>query len=208
MRTCDSIDGFMFLAYHPTDPKTFYISAPILGARSLVGLYETNDGAESFTVKLVGWSLIKLGVSNSNPAVMYATDEYGNIVKSENAGVYWYHVGQNDEIQQLVVLEKTSSGNRETIKPFGNAIYAIEVDPADSKTVYIRSKKGILKSVDGGATWCVLNLGPGITTAVNSLVIDPDSPNLLFAGTWAGFYKSTDKGNSWKQIQVQERIKK
>jgi hypothetical protein len=198
----------MFLAYHPTDPKTFYISAPILGARSLVGLYETNDGAESFTVKLVGWSLIKLGVSNSNPAVMYATDEYGNIVKSENAGVYWYHVGQNDEIQQLVVLEKTSSGNRETIKPFGNAIYAIEVDPADSKTVYIRSKKGILKSVDGGATWCVLNLGPGITTAVNSLVIDPDSPNLLFAGTWAGFYKSTDKGNSWKQIQVQERIKK
>jgi hypothetical protein len=208
VRSSESIDGFMLLSYHPSNPRVFFISAPIVGSRVLAGLYVTKDGGDTFELKLAGWSLVHLAISNSNPTIMYATNEFDSVVKSEDSGELWTLSGQDREIRELVLSEKTNGKMKETTNPQGNEIYQIEIDPAVPERVYVLSKKGILKSEDGGNKWCVLNLGPGVTTAVNSIAIDPRNHNLLFAGTWAGLYRSNDWGARWEKIQIPERVVK
>ncbi len=93
----------------------------------------------------------------------------------------------------------------------GGRIRAIAVHPTDPNTVYFGAVAGgVWKSVNGGATWSVLNDFMG-NLAVCALVIDPNNPNIIYAGTGEGFFnldairgagifKSTDAGASWSQL--------
>ena len=206
VRSSETIDRFVFLSFHPGNPKIFYISAPIIGAKTLAGLYVTEDGGENFELRSVGRSLVIFAVSNSNPSVMYSTNEFGSLLKSENSGERWALLDQDREIKTLITSAKTNKGMKDTIDPIGNAVYQIEIDPFDPETVFVLSKKGILKSKDGGANWCVLNLGPGITTAVNSIQLDPGNPAVVFAGTWAGLFRSKGGEENWGKIPIAERL--
>jgi len=201
----ESIDRFMLRGYHLIDPRVFYISARIVGSKVLAGLFVTKDGGESFELILVGRSTVHFAVGHSNPSVMYAANEFGSLVKSENGGELWNLLDQDCQIRELIVSKKTDAGIQEATIPDGNDIYRIEIDPTDTDRVFVLTKKGVLKTTDGGKNWCVLNLGTGITTAVNSIVIDPKNPRTIFWGTWAGLYRSKDRGETWEKVQISER---
>ena len=62
---------------------------------------------------------------------------------------------------------------------------------------------GVLKSIDGGATWTTTALS--FTTSqkhrVNRLLMDPNSGyNTMYAATTDGLYKTTDGGTTWPKI--------
>src|SRR5260221_3811122 len=88
------------------------------------------------------------------------------------------------------------------IGPNGANVVAMIMDPRTPTTAFAgTSGAGILKTVDGGATWATANGGLS-TQNVSSLAIDPTTPTTLYAGTDAGVFKSTDGGQSWAAANV------
>jgi photosystem II stability/assembly factor-like uncharacterized protein len=87
--------------------------------------------------------------------------------------------------------------------------WTIVIDPRRPDTIVVGSGcldptfahgPGIVKSLDGGATWSVSADGLGATGAcVDGLVADPVDPDRLYASTSFASYRSEDGGHSWIQ---------
>lgn len=82
-------------------------------------------------------------------------------------------------------------------------VRTLVIDPKDSSTLYAgTSTQGVLKSIDGGATWNESSKGLG-DGRVDVLVINPLQPATLYAATydadWGehGVFKSIDGGATW-----------
>src|SRR5262245_5964707 len=81
-------------------------------------------------------------------------------------------------------------------------IVALAIDPVNTSTIYVSAYGGgVVKSIDGGATWSNVGLGRPNTTA---LAIDFVNPNIIYAGTIddiscypSPLLKSVDGGSSW-----------
>jgi photosystem II stability/assembly factor-like uncharacterized protein len=83
------------------------------------------------------------------------------------------------------------------IGPDGTNVVALAIDPRTPSTAFAGTLgSGVLKTVDGGASWTTAN-GALPATNVLALAIDPSTPSTLFAGTDAGVFKSTNSGKSW-----------
>jgi len=83
------------------------------------------------------------------------------------------------------------------VGPDGANVVALVIDPiVPTKAFAGTTGSGVLKTVDGGATWATANAGLP-TTNVLTLAIDPAIPSTLYAGTDVGVFKSSDGGQSW-----------
>ncbi|MBS1584226.1 MAG: hypothetical protein JSS82_01565 [Bacteroidetes bacterium] len=88
----------------------------------------------------------------------------------------------------------------------------IDYNPQNPNTIYLCTGDrdggdtysiGVMKSVDGGATWNATGLAPDISWYFqsNTLIINPtDTNNLLLAANW-GIYRTTNGGQSWTNVQ-------
>lgn len=82
-------------------------------------------------------------------------------------------------------------------------IRAIVVDPADAKTLYAGTEKGVVKTTDGGDSWRHLPSDMD-SKEVWSLAIHPTTAGTLYAGTCpSAFYKTTDAGETWTQLDAE-----
>ena len=84
---------------------------------------------------------------------------------------------------------------------------SITVDPTDSNVVYAAtSTSGVLKSVDGGASFSVKSAGlpAGVQTSrTGSVQVNPLNPNVLYVGTeGGGVFRSEDAAESWSPANV------
>ncbi len=99
------------------------------------------------------------------------------------------------------------------------SVSALAIDPVHPDTIYLGTGEisryerpligvvgarssyglGILRSVDGGATWDTTGLSWSFAgvTAVQKIVINPLNTSTLFAATSEGVFRSTDAGDSW-----------
>ncbi len=124
----------------------------------------------------------------------------GGIWKTTTGGTSWTNLNDNQSV-------------------LGVSAIVIPSDYATSNTIYIatgdrdggsmsslsggqaadNASIGVLKSIDGGATWNTTGLS--YTTSqkklIYSLVIHPTNNSILFAATTDGIYKTTDGGTSW-----------
>jgi photosystem II stability/assembly factor-like uncharacterized protein len=123
-----------------------------------------------------------------DPNVIYLGQSYVDegdswLLKTTDGGISWRHVWSSFG---------TSSGF------FFNAM---TIDPVTPAIIYAATSGGLLKSIDGGATWNDAGAGPWISV----LAIDPVHPNVLYAATstwfygsgFGGLFKSTDAGGTW-----------
>jgi hypothetical protein len=87
-------------------------------------------------------------------------------------------------------------------------IRLLAIDPADPSTIYavygaIDNRFGVVRSADGGQSWCSVELG-FLPKGFPALAVSPTAPSTLYAGyfdpaTQSGsLQKSTDGGQSWK----------
>jgi hypothetical protein len=78
-------------------------------------------------------------------------------------------------------------------------INSLAIDSGAPATIYAAtSDRGVLKSIDGGATWTVTGLTNG---GVGSITIAPTTPITLFATTYpGGLLRSRDEGATWTAI--------
>lgn len=80
-------------------------------------------------------------------------------------------------------------------------ITAIAIDPKNPRAMYATGHGiGVVKSVDGGATWTTKGKGLG-GASTESLAIDAHNPNRLYV--WVlrdGLYRSDDAAESWQRV--------
>ena len=89
----------------------------------------------------------------------------------------------------------------------------IPSDYATSKTIYIATGDkdgldinsiGVLKSIDGGASWNSTGLSFSLSGywQINKLLINPTNNQELLAATNGGLYKTSDGGTNWASINT------
>jgi chitodextrinase len=137
-----------------------------------------------------------IGLSPSNPNIVYVGTCYQGIWKTTNAGSSWTEVNTG-----------TNGPNLNTGRN-----WTLAVDPTNANIVYTVAGygygQGIWKSTDGGVDWTQMMPTSLFTTAtadVYSISIDPTNPlHLLVAfhsgwdgGSDAGVMESMDGGNTW-----------
>lgn len=121
---------------------------------------------------------------------LYVGAASGGIWKTTNGGTSWTPLGDGNAalgVSDIIVI-KTN---------FDDIVYIATGDRDASDTYSV----GVLKSIDGGATWNTtgLNWTQGQYRLINRLLIDPNNNNTLYAATTNGLYKTTDGGTSWTQ---------
>jgi hypothetical protein len=124
-----------------------------------------------------------LAVDPSNPAVLYAGSQFGDVFKSTNTGQSWSRVA------------------------VGHPVGALAVDPLNPQVVYAGTPDaGVFKSLDGGTTWVPENTGLTDMYA-SALVLDPSAGGTqstvyvgLYNGVTGGVFKSVNGGANWTSI--------
>ena len=175
------------IAFHPTDPLTFYI------ASAGGGVWKTTNGGTSFqalTDNLTSLACGAVAVDPVNPSVVYlGTGElnysydsyYGDgVFKSTDAGAYWTKVATSAAV--------------------GLYISQIAINPMNSNILYISGSAGVFKSTNAGGSWTSTSSGAN----ANCIIVNPLNPLILYTTTGGRssdiVKKSTDGGGSWSTI--------
>ena len=150
-------------------------------------LFRSTNGGSSWSVRSAdltdGAGAIRaLAIAPSNPSVIYAATNDGNVSVSTDAGLTF--------TQRMGAHPGWPRVTRE-----------LTVDPDDAATVYLATAffgaDQVRRSTDFGATWTTLD-GDLPDIPVNVIAVDsrPAAP-VLYAGTDSGLYRSTDSGAHW-----------
>ena len=90
------------------------------------------------------------------------------------------------------------------VSPRYRDVTAIAVDPLHPQTIYAGTDAGVIKSLDGGLNWRMVNAAMGGHNRdrdymqVNELLVDDRDSATVYASTGcAGVFKSIDGGHSW-----------
>lgn len=124
-----------------------------------------------------------VAIDPSNNYVVFAGNDGGDLVKSENGG-----------------------GNWQVVNRFGSRIAKILISPADTRVIYLATKgKGLFKSQDSGASWSNINDGLKAYSGAleyKNLIFDLTLPDSLLLVSKYGLLKSNDGGLNWLPIKL------
>jgi photosystem II stability/assembly factor-like uncharacterized protein len=148
------------------DPQRGVVLAGTDGA----GVYKSLNGGRTWkgTRGLGGKWLTAIAIDPKRPAVIYAGTFRSGVFKSTNGGATW----------------KAVSG-----WVGGRAVYALAIDPSDTRNVFVGTGSGVVTSGDNGRTWQHFRQGLP-PEHVLSLAFGADG-SVLYAGTSRSVYKST-----------------
>ena len=123
-------------------------------------------------------NIYSLAISPSNPQIMYAGTEPGEIYRSSNGGNSWDCVSLDDF--------------------FGYGVTALAVHPSNPSIAFAGGNLGVFKTTDAGTNWT--NVLPDNQLGVNEIWVDPAQGSVVLAATEKGLYRSTDAGSNWVQL--------
>jgi len=139
----------------------------------------------------------------SNPDIIYVGTASGGVWKSENAGLTWTPIFDEQPVASI--------GAVAVFQPNPDIVWVGtgEGNPRNSVSV----GNGIYKSLDAGRTWT--HLGLKETERIHRIVLHPTNPEIVYVAalgkTWGenperGVFKTEDGGQTWEKIlHVDER---
>ncbi len=134
----------------------------------------SNDWSE-----VLGGDGMECIIDYTNPQVLFASSQFGNMAKSFNGGITWYRVKPDDA-------------------PDGAWITPYIMHPADPDILYAGYDE-VYKTVNGGLTWTrvsnILNLS---TDRILSLAISPSHPEVVYAANRTTVWRTRDGGDTWE----------
>jgi photosystem II stability/assembly factor-like uncharacterized protein len=164
---------------------------------------------------------VKIDLYNSNS--VFAATSQGDFLKSVDSGASWSPIYRfNDEIRQVLMTAADSrviyvlTGSTGIWKSsdagatwadqsgglgeFGGSLdnlMAVE-DVARGNSLIVASNYGLLRTIDGGATWKpIALLTPPGSTPIFSLGMNPKDSNFIVYGTLSTLYRTLDGGSKW-----------
>lgn len=137
-----------------------------------------------------------IAVNPTNKSQWYITVAAGGVFKTDNAGVSFYPIFDNQG---------------------SYSIGCVTIDPNNSNVIWVGTGEnnnqrsvgygdGVYKSEDGGKTW--KNMGLEKSERIGRISVDPTNSDIVYvaaygalwnAGGERGIYKTTDGGKTWKQ---------
>lgn len=89
----------------------------------------------------------------------------------------------------------------------------LAIDPTNPNIMYMATGDGdagdtycigVLKSIDGGATWNATGLvwNINLQRTMRRLIINPNNPQILIAASSAGIWRTANGGTSWTQVSA------
>ena len=177
------------ISVDPVDHSVYVATIENLGIGP-DGIWKSTDFGETFSRvdraprappgKFLDLSGRGITVDPLRHRTVYFADRDTGIWRSTNAGASWVNVDARGTM-------------------------SITVDPTDSNIVYAAAGDalGVLKSIDGGASFTLKSAGlPETRTARSgSIVIDPKHPNVLRVATEGdGIFESIDGAESWHPL--------
>ena len=144
----------------------------------------------------VGGRVSRVAGVAGNPLVYYAASASGGVWKSENGGLEWKPIFDDQPIA---------------------SIGSIAVAPSDPNVLYVGSGEanirgnvaagnGIYKSTDGGKEWTQVWKQEG---QIGTMVVHPTNPDIAYAAVLGhafgpnperGVYRTRDGGRTWQQV--------
>ena len=194
--------------YDPIDCNTIYVSAPFEVFRGRYsGLFVSEDAGETFVALMAAQGVgdIPFDVCPKNPATLYAAGTSESVWKSEDGGESWRLVGQNDYIRGSSVPVGPDQRRNVLAVDETTTIFQVLISPDRCDTVYLVTNKGIIRSENGGKTWCVMGFGIDATVPVESMVIYDKNPRIFLVGTEMGIYRTTTGGFRWQKVNLGDK---
>ena len=171
------------MAFHPTDPNTYYIGA------AFGGLWKTTDGGVTQT--LVNDNLPLSAVAG---IIIDPTDP--DHIAIGLSDIVWYGP------RGIGVYVSTDGGTTFTPSSLSweltinRKIYYMDQDPTDPNSICVATSAGIYKTDDFFATHDLVKNGN-----MRSVKYSQNDPNIVFAGGNNGqFYRSTDGGDNFSLV--------
>jgi photosystem II stability/assembly factor-like uncharacterized protein len=183
-----SVIGMLFLLVFPVQT----LLAQDLNMDLLKGIEPRNVGPAGMSGRITA-----IDVVQSDNNIIYVGAASGGVWKSENAGVTWEPIFEDQgpmAIGALDIYQKNPS-----IIWMGTG----EGNPRNSQS----SGAGIYRSIDAGKSWEFMGLEE--TRNIHRVLIHPEDPNTVYVGAqgsaWGdsedrGVYKTTDGGKTWEKI--------
>ncbi len=127
-----------------------------------------------------GGGLSYLATSAANPSVVYVATGFA-LYRSSDSGLNW---------------------SRRAVGQDLGFILDVEVASSDADLVYLLSTSGVMKSVDGGASFMPASMGlPATGFVARDLALRPGTPGtLVLTSSSHGAFRSLDGGASWTAI--------
>ncbi|MBU1700873.1 MAG: hypothetical protein KJ831_12070, partial [Candidatus Eisenbacteria bacterium] len=174
----------------PSDPQTLYYGT--------YKIYKTTNGASYWSPispdlsngpgsgNLTFGTITTIAVAPSDPAVIYAGLDDGNVWRTLNGGSEWLKVSGDLPVRWVT---------------------RVAVDPLDPLTAYVtlsgyrqdESLPHIFRTTDAGALWEDIS-GNLPEVPINAVVIDPEHSTWLYVATDAGVYFTGDLGATWAAL--------
>jgi len=138
-----------------------------------------------------------IDVDLSNPNRIYAGAASGGVWLSENGGISWSPIFDEQSSLAIGAIKINQKNPSEIWVGTG------EGNPRNS----LNTGNGIYKSLDGGKTWNLMGLEN--TKTIHRIIVHRDNPDIVFVAAlgspWGpnpdrGVFKTTDGGKSWKKI--------
>ncbi|MBK9542805.1 MAG: T9SS type A sorting domain-containing protein [Bacteroidetes bacterium] len=180
------------IRFLPTNPSVMFLGA------ACGGLWQSNDGGQTWSTNtdlLPALSIADMAINTRNPDTMYIAtgDGYGyeylndfwggtysaGVLMSVDGGLTWNSTGlsyaqsQNDIIQRIVV------------------------HPTSPEIVMIATRNGIFRSVDGGASWLLVESGH-----FHDIEFNTGNPDMVYATNETDLFRSVDRGSTWTSISA------
>lgn len=130
-----------------------------------------------------------------NASELWIGSAGGGAWKSSNNGANWTEIKLPGTLSSSIAEIAISPSNPQVV-------YLATGDPNGSLTSgYDYYSTGILKSIDGGATWNLTTISYQTTETkfVTRILVHPENSDIVLAATANGIYKSIDGGKVWKQ---------
>ena len=147
----------------------------------------TNNGGLNNWEAILGGDGMYCLIDYSNPNVIYAEYQWGNLYKSTNGGNSMDYIGWNWSEDRI------------------NWSAPLAMDPVNSSILYFGSYR-VWKSTNGGSSWNDVSgdITKGIDQyfhTVTTIAVSPVNNNIVIAGTGDGLiHVSTNAGASWENI--------
>ncbi|MES1244403.1 MAG: hypothetical protein ABUT39_22555 [Acidobacteriota bacterium] len=161
----------------------------------------TSLGPSTYAAPVLG-KVTSVYIDPANPNLVYAGSGEGGLFKTVNNGASWTNLTDASHYPAL-------------------GITSIAVHPTIPTTIYMATRNGppgggtygfgILKSVNGGATWQEIftlapydnqtnyNIGDG--SYVSKIMLHPQNPSYIYALASHYIFRSTDAGATWQKVK-------
>jgi len=162
------------LQFDPQDPQAIYATTRDDGI-----LFSYDSGESWQQTRGIRTGLVEsLAIDYDNKCILYVTQK-NTVAKTVDCGRTWNEIFIDTVSTKLLT--------------------ALAINPSNTLVIYTGNSAGdIVRSLDGGSTWRVINR---VNNQIMQILIDPADPNIIYIPTKKkGIFKSIDGGENWIDI--------